>query len=157
MVSGPCLACNRICNVWTGGSFPTKARFKNPCTKFWNFCCYSTMFFFYSDSVSKLWQRRAWVLKVWNKKSLWISNPEGLEKSNFPPKGTTNFKFWNMKLLLLLITSLQKYFKVCFVGYEVMAKTWQHFVSILGLRLNEFSLNGLFQKISTHPLWTTLN
>ena len=43
------------------------------------------------------------------------------KKSNFPPKGPTTFKFWEMKLLLLLLR-IYKTFQVCFVGYKVMAK-----------------------------------
>ena len=31
------------------------------------------------------------------------------EKSHFPPKGPTIFKFWEIKLLLLLITNMQKF------------------------------------------------
>ena len=45
----------------------------------------------------------------------------GTKKFNFPPKGPTGFKFWGMKLLLLLITNMQK-FQVCYVEYKVIAK-----------------------------------
>ena len=34
---------------------------------------------------------------------------QGTKKSNFSPKGPTTFKFWEMKLLLLLLTYMQKF------------------------------------------------
>ena len=46
----------------------------------------------------------------------------GTEKnSNFPPKGPTTFKFWEMKPLLLLITNTQIFSSFLF-GHKVIAK-----------------------------------
>ena len=45
----------------------------------------------------------------------------GTKKLNFPPKEPTAFKFWKMKLLLLLTTK-SKNFQVCYIGYKVIAK-----------------------------------
>ena len=45
----------------------------------------------------------------------------GTEKIDFPPKGLTTFKFSEMKLLLLLITNMQK-IQVSCVVHKVIAK-----------------------------------
>ena len=42
----------------------------------------------------------------------------GTKKSNFPPRGPTMFKFWEMIFLLFLITNMQE----CYVGYTVIAE-----------------------------------
>ena len=41
---------------------------------------------------------------------------------NFPPKGTTAFKFWRMKLLLLLIANMQKMFRFAMLDIKLWLK-----------------------------------
>ena len=89
-------------------TYYTNVCFKNLWTKFWDCCCHSTIYqifliqiaFQSSDKVKLCFEFQ--ILRDW-------------KKSNFPPKGPTTFKFWVMKLLLLLITNMQK-FQVCYVG-----------------------------------------
>ena len=82
----------------------TKVRFKNLWTKV---CCYSTMYQIFLIQIS--FQSSDVVeLDVWGsiiKKALNFKS-QGTKKSNFPLKGPTTVKLWEMKLLLLLITNM---------------------------------------------------
>ena len=64
--------------------------------------------------------------------------PEGLKKSNFLPKGSTTFQNFGNETLIIAKYKYVEKIQFCCVGYKVMAKRWQHFVSILSLRLNKF-------------------
>ena len=78
----------------------------------------------------------------------------GTEKSNFPPKGPTTFKFWEMKLLLLLIENMQN-FQVFYVGYKVIGKSVKddnillQFWAFDWMNLNEYKGSFLFKSPSS--------
>ena len=86
-----------------------KVQFKNLCTKFWNCCCYLTMYQIFLTQIA--FQGSDWVELDFGGFLIRISlnvKSQG-KKSRFSPKGLTTPKIWDVKLCILLITNMKTF------------------------------------------------
>ena len=105
---------------WKRTSNGTKVRFKNLCTKFWDRCCYSTMYQIFLLQIAFQSSHRV-KLDFWGSVIKVASDfrSRGTEKIELSSQGPTAFKFCEMKLLLLLITNMQKIFKFAMLDIKL--------------------------------------
>ena len=62
----------------------------------------------------------------------------GDEKIKLSSQGIYNFQILGNETFIIADYEYAKHVYVCYIEYKVMAKRWQHYVSILRLWLNEF-------------------
>ena len=84
--------------------------------------------------------------------TLSISNPKGLNKSNFPSKEPIAFNFCETKLLLLLITKIQK-----FHFYQFWAFDWMNIIEYKGSFLFKSHLPPAIVLHQTQQNWKCLH
>ena len=90
--------------------FFTKVRFKYLWTKFWDLCCYSAMYQIFYIQIAFQSSDRV-ELDVWGSVIKISLNFESqrTKEVELSSQGPATFKFWEMKLLLVLITNIFKF------------------------------------------------